>query len=177
MQIIPLRPGVYPDAARQAVQEFLQEWADAHYAETLSIAGEMASGKITLEEAEERTVAVLEETHDRLRDELPEVLDRLWDFSAAPGGPVGAILEALDGAFWEGFLGLAREAGKWVVDQLTLDDLDRRRIVTRLVVKASELERRATEIQAERPKRAAHLQVVAARKRRRAEKIAAAIGE
>ena len=176
MSTIPLRDGIRPDVARQAIQEFLHGWADQHFQETTSIAGEMISGKITLEEAQTRTLAVLEETEDRFRDELPEVLDRLFDFSAAPGGPVGAALEALDGPFWEGFFGLAAEAGKWISKAFTVDDLDRKGLAARLSAKALELEGKATEVEAKAPRRAEHLREVAGRKRARSQKILQTIG-
>lgn len=176
MSTIPLRDGIRPDEARQAVQDFLHSWADQHFQETTSIAGEMISGRITLEEAQTRTLAVLEETEDRFRDELPEIMDRLFDFSAAPGGPVGATLEALDGPFWQGFFGLAADAGKWIVQAFTVDDLDRKRIAARLSAKALELEQKATELEDSNPKRAEHLRKVAGRKRTRSQGILQKIG-
>lgn len=176
MSTIPLRDGIRPDVARQAIQEFLHGWADQHFQETTDIAGKMISGEITLEEAQTRTLGVLEETEDRFRDELPEVLDRLFDFSAAPGGPVGAALEALDGPFWEGFFGLAAEAGKWISKAFTVDDLDRKRLAARLSARAGELEQKATEVEPTNPRRAAHLREVAGRKHERAQKILLAVG-
>jgi hypothetical protein len=176
--LIPLRSGVDPAAAREAVATFLSEWTESHWDTYLSTAGAMVQGKITLDEAQQKMLEDLEDSQDEFAQKLPEILDRLWDFSQAPGGPIGSALEALDGPFWESFLGLARDGAKWLVETFTVDDLDRKKVADRLTARAVLLELRAAEIAdgGGSIPRVAHLRRVAARKRDRAATVLAKIG-
>jgi hypothetical protein len=176
--LIPLRSGVDPAAAREAVSTFLSEWTERHWDVYQETAGAMVQGKITLDEAQQKMLEDLEDSQDEFAQKLPEVLDKLWDFSRAPGGPIGATLEALDGPFWESFLGLARDGAKWIVETFTVDDLDRKKVAKRLTARAEKLEHRAAELAdgGASPARVAHFHRVASRKRKRAARLLSQIG-
>ena len=151
--MIPMLAGANPKAAAEKLRSIFHNLQAKWLAETGPIMADFLSGKISNEEAAEAFQDVAEDLEDEFLDHLADVADAFWDFSAYPGGPLGQLLEGLDGDFWDGLFSsvgsIVGPLARWVHDLLTLDELERARRVTKLQNRAQVLLAEATEMESE----------------------------
>lgn len=172
MATVPLRKGVDANHARAELAKLIDQWESKNVARYKQALGELIAGQASVDEATHRIGEVLEDDLEDLWDDLPEVLDRCWDFSVLPGGAVGVALEAVDGPFFEALSMVARDVGRWIAEAMTPDDANLRRRAAKLEARATEIEMRAKVLERNgRAHRATFLRETAKKKRERAAKL------
>lgn len=173
MSQIKLLPGADPKAAAEQLRAVFSEAEAQWMAGSAPVVAGVLSGKLRAQDAGEQLADAAEDLEDQILDRLPQVMDSFWDFSAYPGGPVGQLLEGLDGEFWGAVFSLAGpvvgSVARWFHDLLILDELERERRAARLTDRAAEMRAEASRVDdLGRERRARALRRRAARKEERA---------
>lgn len=169
---IPLRPNISALEGLQGLQGVLLDLETVWGERSAPILADILSGKVTLDEGTALLGEVVEDLEEMARDRLVSALDAAWDFSAAPDGPLGLLLEGMDSLAWEGLLevvgSVAAPLVVWVRDLLTLDEMEKEGRAQKLLARAVALEQQAD---AADEGRADRLRARARRKRERAQRL------
>lgn len=170
--MVKLLLGKTPEDAKNEIWTILRSLEAKWLEKSGPIVAALISGQMSREAGMEALEAIMDELEEEARDRLASALDSCWDFSTAPGGPVGLLLEGLDGEAWklllDGLGSVAVSLAVWLRDLATAYDFGKEARAARLERRAKELEVKATELEAAHPRRAERLRRRASRKESRA---------